>query len=138
MLFIPKNFKYKKEQKGVAFNKIKSNVNFTRLKFGVVGLRSLSSNRITSKQLVTLKQSIKKVIKKKGKLKINAFSFIPITKKAIGVRMGKGKGNVDHYVFKLKSGFVLCEIATNSISLAIKALNVAKIRLPISTKILLF
>lgn len=135
MLYIPKNFKYKKHQKACSFNKIKSNTDFIKLKFGSVGLKSLSTSKLTSKQLVTLKQSIKKIIKKRGKLQINAFSSIPVTKKTIGVRMGKGKGNVDHWVFKLKVGFILCEIATNSLPLAIKALNYSKVRLPISTKI---
>lgn len=138
MLFIPKKFKHKKEQKGKAFNKINGINTFSKLKFGNIGLKALSHNKITSKQLVTLKQAIKKIIKKKGKLKINAFSATPITKKATGVRMGKGKGNVDHWVFKIKPGFILCEIATNYIPLAIKAFNISKIRLPIFTKIIFF
>ena len=138
MLFIPKKLKFKKEQKGIAFNKIKSKIEFMRLKFGNIGLKTISSSRITSKQLVTIKQSIRKVLKKKGKLKINVFSSTPITQKAIGVRMGKGKGNVGGWVFKIKPGYILCEIATSSIPLAIKALNAAKIRLPIFTKLTYF
>lgn len=136
MLFIPKNFKYKKQQKGVAFNRVKGNTEFVKLQIGTVGLKSLSSCRITSKQLVTLRQSIKKIIKKKGKLKINAFSSVPITRKTIGIRMGKGKGNVDHIIFKMKAGFVLCEIATNFIPLAIKALNISRKQISNSTKII--
>jgi large subunit ribosomal protein L16 len=138
MLFTPKNFKYKKEQKGGSFNKIKSNIEFIKLKFGTIGLKALSCGRVTSKQLVTLRQSIKKILKKKGKLKINIFSATPITKKAIGVRMGKGKGNVDHWVFKLRVGVILCEISTNYIPLAVKALNISKNRLPVLTKTIFF
>ncbi len=138
MLFIPKKSKFKKEQKGIAFNKIKSKIEFMRLKFGNVGLKTLSFSRITSKQLVTIKQSIRKILKKKGKLKINVFSSTPITQKAIGVRMGKGKGNVGSWVFKIKPGYILCEIATNSIPLAIKALTAAKTRLPVFTKLTYF
>lgn len=138
MLFIPKKLKYKKCQKNVAFNKIKSNITFSKLKFGNVGLKALSFGKITSKQLITLRQSIKKIIKKKGKLKINAFSSIPVTKKSTGVRMGKGKGTVEHWIFKIKPGFILCEISTNSIPLAIKAFNTSKIRIPIFTKIIFF
>jgi large subunit ribosomal protein L16 len=136
MLYIPKKFKYKKYQKGCSFNKIRSNIEFTKLRFGTVGLKTLSSARLTSKQLVTLRQSIKKIIKKKGKLKINIFPSTPITKKTIGIRMGKGKGNVDHWAFKLKVGVVLCEIATHFTPLAIKALNVSKNRIPVFTKII--
>lgn len=138
MLFIPKKFKYKKQQKGGPFNRIKGNINFIKLKFGKVGLKAQTFNRITSKQLVTLKQSVKKILKKRGKLKIDIFSFTSITKKAIGVRMGKGKGFVDHWVFKIRPGSLLCEIATNSIPLAVKALNNCRNRLPIFTKIVFF
>ena len=136
MLYIPTKFKYKKHQKGRSFNKIQSNVEFIKLKFGTVGLKTLSMARLTSKQLVTLRQSIKKIIKKKGKLKIHVFPSTPITKKTIGIRMGKGKGNVDHWAFKLKVGAILCEIATQHIPLAVKALNVSKSRIPVFTKII--
>lgn len=138
MLFLPKKYKHKKEHKGKAFNKLHNNVNFFKLKFGNIGLKTISFSRITSKQFVTIRQQIKKVLKKRGKLKINAFSFTPITKKAIGVRMGKGKGNVNHWVFKIKPGFVLCEIATNNISIALKAFNTIRFRIPVFTRIILF
>ena len=136
MLYIPKKFKYKKHQKGFSFNKVKSNIEFVKLKFGTIGLKTLSAARLTSKQLVTLRQSIKKIIKKKGKLKINIFPSTPITKKTIGIRMGKGKGNVDHWAFKLKVGVILCEIATHFIPLAVKALDASKNRIPVFTKII--
>jgi len=51
--------------------------------------------------------------------------------------MGKGKGNVDHWIFKVKPGFILYEIETSFISVAIKALKRGQIRLPIKTKIIL-
>jgi large subunit ribosomal protein L16 len=50
---------------------------------------------MTSKQISALKQTINKIIKKKGKLKINIFPNTQITKKPLEVRMGKGKGNLD-------------------------------------------
>ena len=51
--------------------------------------------------------------------------------------MGKGKGAVDHWVFKVRPGTILLEIETQFISLAIKALKLAQIRLSINTKILI-
>tara|TARA_B100001778_G_C18165322_1_gene440044 strand:- start:284 stop:415 length:132 start_codon:yes stop_codon:yes gene_type:complete len=42
-----------------------------------------------------MRQTINKIIKKKGKLKINIFPHLQVTKKPLEVRMGKGKGNVD-------------------------------------------
>jgi large subunit ribosomal protein L16 len=82
-------------------------------------------------------RSLSKKIKKQGRVKVNIFPDTPISKKPIEVRMGKGKGNVDHWVFKVKPGFILFEVETSSISTAIKALEAGQIRLPIKTKIIL-
>jgi len=95
MLIIPRNSKFKKQQKRKAFNRISKNTNLFELNFGSVGLKALEHGQLNSKQISTLFQTINKVIKKKGKLKINVFPHLPVTSKPIEVRMGKGKGNVD-------------------------------------------
>lgn len=139
MLLNPRNFKYKKQQKGKPFNKIFKSTNLearTPLHFGSIGLKALTSGRLTAKQINAVRQAIHKQIKKLGRLKVNIFPHTPISKKPIEVRMGKGKGNVDHWVFKVKPGFVLYEIETTFISIAIKALRRGQIRLPIKTKII--
>ena len=134
MLFIPKNSKFKKQQKGRSFRKIKSTVKpFTIL--GSVGLKALTFGRVNSKQLITIKQSINKVIKKLGRLHLHIFSQTPISKKPKEIRMGKGKGAVDHYIAKIKPGTLICEIKTDFKALSIKALKSAQIRLPIRTRI---
>jgi large subunit ribosomal protein L16 len=48
--------------------------------------------------------------------------------------MGKGKGNVDRWVFKVRSGTLLCEIDTTDILLGLKALKLAQIKIPIKTR----
>ena len=134
MLFIPKKSKFKKQQKGRAFNKISNNLNFNKIE-GDLGLKALSFGKITSKQLKAIRQLINKIIKKSGQLQMCAFPQTPITKKPKEIRMGKGKGNVDHWVLKVKPGFILCKIRTNSLLLCSKALNLVKFRFPIKTKI---
>ena len=137
MLFIPRRSKFKKQQKGKSFNRINSSsTDLYALKFGSVGLKAMSSGRLSSKQIDSVRQSISKVIKKLGRVKTNIFPDTPISKKPIEVRMGKGKGNVDHWVFKVKPGFVLYEVETDFIQVAVKALESGQIRLPIKTKII--
>ena len=138
MLLSPRNFKYRKQQKGKSFNKVigGSNSGLVSLKFGSIGLKALSSGRLTAKQINSVRQSINKQIKKLGRLKVNIFPHTPITKKPVEVRMGKGKGNVDHWVFKVKPGFILYEIETLYIGVALKALKLGQARLPIKTKII--
>lgn len=35
----------------------------------------------------------------------------PLTKKGLGVRMGSGKGSIDHYATPIKAGRVILEVA---------------------------
>ena len=133
--FIPQKKKFKKYQKGKNFNKIVSVKDLDSLKFGFLGLKALKASRLSSKQLSALVKTIKKLIKKSGKLTLAVFPQNPITKKPIEVRMGKGKGNVNYWVANIKVGTVICEIESKYPQIAIKALNIAKIKLPFRTKI---
>ena len=134
-MFIPRQKKYKKQQKGNPLNKITSYLELNNLKFGSLGLKAIDFGRISSKQLESMYQSINKIVKKNGRIILKVFPQMPVSKKPIEVRMGKGKGNVDHWVSKIKAGSILCELETKNVSLAIKALNLAKLRLPFKTKI---
>lgn len=73
-------------------------------------------------------------MKREGKLWINIFPDKPITKKPQEVRMGKGKGNVDHWVANTKRGRILFEISGVSITIAKEALRLASHKLPVKTK----
>ena len=77
-----------------------------------------------------------KILKKTGQIKINIIADTPISKKPIEIRMGKGKGSVDHWIAKVNSGTVIFEIETASKILAVNALKAAQIKLPINTKII--
>jgi|TARA_X000000950_G_C13530133_1_gene503265 large subunit ribosomal protein L16 len=137
MLLSPRRFKYRKQQKGKSVNKISVNSKDNKkLMFGSIGLKSLESGRLTAKQIQSVKQVINKKIKKIGRLKVNVFPQIPVSKKPVEVRMGKGKGNVDHWVFRVKAGVVLYEIETTSLLNSIKALELSQRRLPLKTKII--
>jgi large subunit ribosomal protein L16 len=135
MSFIPRQQKFKKQQKGKAFNKIATVLELNNLKFGSFGLKSLDFGRLSSHQIESMYQAINKVIKKAGRVTMRIFPQTPVSNKPIEVRMGKGKGNIDHWVAKIKAGIILCEIETSSSTLAFKALNLARLRLPIRTKI---
>jgi large subunit ribosomal protein L16 len=136
MLFVPKKLKFKKSQKGKLFNKINSSSNNVyQLKIGSVGLKCLSIHRLTSKHFETLRQTITKTVKKSGKVIINAHPSITVSKKPVEVRMGKGKGNVGGWIFKIKPGFILCEIVTDNVEIAIAALKIIQKKLNLKSKI---
>lgn len=135
-MLIPKRSKFKKQQKGKFFNRINSINSSDQLCFGSIGLKSLSFSRLTAKQIETLRKSISKLVKKTGRLIIHAFPNTPISQKPLEIRMGKGKGNVDHWVFKVKPGFLLCEIITDQIEVAKKALMSVRKKMNIKTRII--
>lgn len=135
MLFIPKQKKFKKSQKGRLLNKISKAESFLKLN-KLIGLKALETGRLNSKQLISAKQAINKLIKKTGKIIVPVFPHHPISKKPKEIRMGKGKGSVDHWICKITAGTILFEIKTKYSLLCLKALKSAQIRLPLKTKII--
>jgi large subunit ribosomal protein L16 len=135
-MFTPKKTKYTKQQKGRNIDKIvKTNLQHTN-KPNTLYLRALSSGRISSSQITSCRQTISKIIKKNGQLTVHAFAHTPITKKPIEIRMGKGKGSINHWVYKAKAGSILFEINISTKILGIKALELIQNKLPINTKII--
>jgi len=135
-MFLPKQQKFQKQQKGRSFKKISAPLKLEKLKFGSFALISLEFGKLSSKQLNAVYQSINKVIKKNGRVIMRTFSHTPVSKKPVEVRMGKGKGSVDSWISKVKVGSIICEIESSNKSLAIIALKSAQYRLSIQTKII--
>jgi large subunit ribosomal protein L16 len=132
MLLQPKKLKFKKTRKG-KLKKFKHNKN---LVYGNIGLKSLESGYITSKQIEASRQSINRKIKRSGKIWIRIFPNTPITKKPLETRMGKGKGSVDHWASKVSGGTVLFELCGISHKKAFLALKTGSAKLPIKTSVI--
>ena len=106
------------------------------MKYGSIGLKALTCGRLTSNEIKTARQVLNKKLKKRGFIKINVFPQTPVSKKPLEIRMGKGKGNVDHWVFKVQPGMILFEVETEFKSLVMKALKLVQLRLSVNTKII--
>ena len=133
MLLQPKKTKFKKLKKGKL---PKLNFKSNRLKFGTTGLKSVESGIISSRQIEAARQAINRKMKRKGKLWIRIFPSIPVTQKPTAVRMGKGKGSVNHWVAKVGAGTVLFELCGISNFVSIAALKTGSAKLPLKTKII--
>lgn len=131
MFLQPNRVKYKKIKKGKLVKFSYKN----KLNFGTIGLKALESGFISARQLESARQAIVRKIKKKGKLWIKIFPSLPITKKPAEVRMGKGKGNVSHWVAKIRGGSVLFETCGINRKNAIKAFKTGSAKLPVKTQI---
>lgn len=130
----PKKCKFNKSFKGKAINRIIANNSYDQLQNGTIALKALMSYRLTGKQIEILYITLNKFLKKAGNIYINIFPQTPVSKKPNEIRMGKGKGAVDHWVCRLTSGTTICEIETNNFKKAFKAIAYAKFRLPIKIK----
>lgn len=126
----PKKTKFRKQQKGK--NRGLSSRGL-KVVFGEYGVRSLSHARITSRQIESARRAISRYIKRNGKVWIRIFPDKPITKKPIEVRQGKGKGNVEYWVFLAQPGRVLFEIEGVSVDVAKEAFKLASAKLPVKT-----
>lgn len=125
----PNFLKFPKSQKGGRLNPA---IKFDLLKYGEFGLVACQPAIILASQLLSVQLAIKRVIKKDGSLFFRIFPHLPVTKKPSEVRMGKGKGNVDHYVAKVQRGSIILEIKSKNSPKALTALKVAKSKLPLS------
>jgi len=132
-MFVPVKFKHKKVFKGRFKTVANKGCN---LMFGDYGLKALECFRITSKQIEAVRKVISRSLSKSGKVWISVFPNVPVSKKPSDVRMGKGKGSVDHWVFRVEPGRILFEIGGVTPEVAILALNKASVKLPIKTKII--
>jgi len=130
----PLKTKYDKAHKGKAINRIVTTNSYDSLNHGTIALRSLMSYRLTGNQIQNLYFTLNKFLKKAGNIYINVFPHTAVSKKPNEIRMGKGKGAVDHWVCRVLPGAIICEIETNNIAIALKAISYAKFRLPIRVK----
>jgi len=115
----PKQTKFKKYRK-IRIKRIEQRQ--TTLEFGSFGLRTLEGGQISSRQIEAVRRVITRKLKRTGKLWIRIFPNTPVTKKPIEVRMGKGKGAVDHWVAVVRPGTIIYEIGEARENLAKVAL----------------
>ncbi|MBK6896576.1 MAG: 50S ribosomal protein L16 [Alphaproteobacteria bacterium] len=127
----PKKFKFRKQFKGRIRGNAKGGAT---LAFGEYGLKALQPDRITSRQIEAARRAITRHLKRQGKLWIRVFPDVPVSKKPLEVRQGKGKGPVEFWACRIKPGRIMFELDGVSKELAREALDLAAAKLPIKTK----
>jgi len=132
-ILMPKKVKHRKWQKGTSKG---VETRGGRLAFGSFGLMSLNTCRISSRQIEAARRAILRYLKKGGKLWVRIFPDKPITQKGTEVPMGRGKGNVDHYVFAIKPGRIIFELDGIKEETVKEAFDKAADKLPIKTKLI--
>jgi len=126
----PKRTKFRKQMKGRNRGLAQRG---SKVSFGEYGLKSTDRGRMTARQIEAARRTITRYVKRGGKLWIRVFPDVPITKKPIEVRQGKGKGNVEYWIAQIQPGRMLYEIEGVSEDVAREAFKLAAAKLPFRT-----
>lgn len=127
----PKKMKYRKAHKGRIRGLATSG---SYLSYGSFGLKAIQPERITARQIEAARRAITRHIKRQGRLWIRLFPDVPVSKKPIEVRMGKGKGSPEFYVCRVKPGRIMFELDGVPRQIAEEAFELAAAKLPIKTR----
>lgn len=130
-MLVPRKTKYRKQQKGRLRGIA---INGSQLDFGQYGLKAETGERISSRQIEAARRAMTRHVKRGGKIWIRIFPDLPITSKPAEVRMGSGKGAIDHYAVRVKPGRIMFEMAGVPEEVAREAMRLAAHKLPVKTK----
>lgn len=131
MVMMPKRVKYRKSQRGQRRGLATQGA---ELSFGEFGLKVLENGWLKNTQIESVRVVLTRQLHKGGKLWIRVFCDKSITKKPAEVRMGKGKGDVDHWVCVVKRGRILFELGGIPKEYARQCFRMAAYKLPLKTK----
>ncbi len=127
----PKKTKFRKAHKGRIHGLAKGG---SDLNFGAFGLKALAPDRITARQIEAARRAITRHLRRQGKLWIRIFPDVPVTKKPLEVRQGKGKGSVEFWAARVKPGRIMFELDGVPEDMAREAMELAAAKLPIKTR----
>ena len=128
----PKRTKFRKAHKGRIHGLAKGG---TQLNFGSYGLKAVTPERVTARQIEAARRAITRHLRRSGRVWIRIFPDVPVSSKPAEVRMGKGKGSPEYWVARVKPGRIMFEIDGVPWDLAKEAFTLAASKLPLDTRI---
>ena len=131
MAVIPKRTKYRRLHRLPYDGVSRGN---TKLSFGEYGLMAMEGAWITQHQLEAARVAMTRYMKRGGKVWINIFPHLSLTKIPLETRMGKGKGQPELCVAVVKKGKIMFEVGEVDEATAREALRLAMHKLPIKCK----
>ena len=127
----PMRTKFRKAHKGRIHGVSKAG---TELNFGQYGLKALEPDRVTARQIEAARRALTRHMKRAGRVWIRVYPDVPVSKKPIEVRMGKGKGTPEFWVCRVKPGRIMFEVDGIPLAVAKEALGLAAAKLPVKTR----
>ena len=129
----PKRLKFHKQHKGRIHGLAKGG---SELSFGSYGLKALSPERVTARQIEAARRAITREMKRAGRVWIRIFPDVPVSDKPAEVRMGSGKGSPEEWVAVVKTNRVMFEMGGIPEATAREALRLASYKLPCRCRVI--
>lgn len=108
MALMPRRVKHRKSQR----RRIKGNASRgNTVAFGDWGLQSTEPGHVSAATIEACRIAATQYVRGEGKLYIRIFPQKSVTARPLETRMGKGKGEPDHWVAVVKPGTILFELA---------------------------
>src|SRR5437660_10493440 len=104
----PIRTKFRKAHKGRIHGLSKAGA---ELNFGQFGLKAMEPERVTARQIEAARRALTRHMKRAGRVWIRVFPDVPVSKKPVEVRMGKGKGAPELWVVRVAPGRIMFDIA---------------------------
>lgn len=127
----PKRTKFRKAHKGRIHGRTKRG---SELNFGSYGLKAISPQRVTARQIEAARRALTRHMKRAGRVWIRIFPDVPVSTKPAEVRMGKGKGSPEYWMCRVKPGRVMFEVDGVAAALAKTAIERGAAKLPVATR----
>ena len=130
-MLIPSRTKYRRVHRLPYEGRSRGN---RELHFGDYGLQAKEGAWLTANQIEAARIAMTRYMKRGGRVWINIFPDLSLTKKPLETRQGKGKGNPEVWVAVVKEGKIMFEIGEVDEATAREALRLASHKLPIKCK----
>jgi len=127
----PKRTKFRKAHKGRIHGNAKGGA---ILNFGSYGLKAVSADRVTARQIEAARRAMTRHMKRAGRVWIRIFPDVPVSQKPAEVRQGKGKGSPEYWACRVKPGRIMFEVDGVTRDVAKRAFELAAAKLPLQTR----
>ena len=131
-MLMPKRLKYRKTQRGRMTG---TATRGATLQFGDYGIQSLEPGWLTNREIEAARIAMVHHMRRGGKVWIRVFPDKPLTEKPAETRMGKGKGNPEHWVAVVKPGRILFELRGGASEIALDAIKLAQQKRSVKTRL---
>jgi len=131
-MLMPKRLKYRKTQRGRMTGTANRGAT---LEFGDYGIQALEPGWITNRQIEAARIAMVHHMRRGGKVWIRVFPDKVLTEKPAETRMGKGKGNPEHWVAVVKPGRILFELRGVAFEMARESIQLAQQKLSVKTRL---